>query len=101
MCSVCGLPRQVKWDRGNDDALVGDERSAQACGGAVMQDPLPVLGNDDLGHDEREDHVGALAVQCSYVVGQRRDGGAVWGHDNLERQMLAPRMPRAVEALGL
>ena len=58
-------------------------------------------GDDDLGHDQGEGQLRALAVQRGDVVGQRRDRRAVGGDDDLERQVVAPRLPRAAEALGL
>jgi hypothetical protein len=58
----------MEWHGGDDDSLVGDQRCAQACGDSVVKDPLPGLGDDDLGHDERERHVRALAVQSFPVT---------------------------------
>jgi hypothetical protein len=72
---------------------MSDERCAQACADAVVKDPLPALGDHDLGHYERECHVRALAVQRSDVVGQRRNCRAIGGDEDLERQVVTPRLP--------
>ena len=85
---------QVEWHGGDDDPLVRDERRAQACGDAVVKDPLPALGDHDLGHDERERHVRALTVQRGDVIGQRRNGCAIWGDEHLQRQATVLSLPR-------
>jgi len=80
---------------------VVDEHLAQPLGDAVVQGVLPAVRDDELGDDDGERDVWALAVQCLDVVGQWGDGRAVGRNDDLEGQVVAPCPPVGVKALRL
>jgi hypothetical protein len=66
-----------------------------------VQQPMPRAADDELGEHDRQRQVGALLVERLDVVDHRRDDRAVRRDDQLQGQVIAPRIPVAVEALGL
>lgn len=65
-----------------------------------VQWPLPVVSDDDLGHDHGQGDVGSLVVQGLNVVRQRRDRSPVGRNDHFEWEVVTPGLPVVVKASG-
>ena len=66
--------------------------------GAVVEGLVPAVLDDQLGQDDGQRELGSLGAQRVDVARQRRDERAVGRVDDLERQVIAPGGPVALEA---
>lgn len=92
--------RQVEWNGGDDDSRLTPQSASEPSNRAVVQGLVPAVFDDQLGQDDGEREPGSLPAQRVDVACQRRDERAVRGVDDLERQVVTPLDPVALEARG-